>query len=872
MTPEIRQHVQSSFAAVAPIADQAAELFYGRLFETAPELRPLFKGDLKEQGRKLMKMLALAVNGLNDLDRLVPVVEELGRRHTGYGVKPADYTAVGNALLWTLEKGLGEKFTPDVRAAWAAVYELLSSVMIKASHSHPSTNVATRPEPEKKTMHNMIHRFKNMSLAVKIPGLVATAALLSVVAVGTMSYFQAADALHVEAEVRYEALAQARADALQSYLGSIREDLAVTATSSTVADALVAFDQGFREINRDGRGTQVLQDLYIQANPHPTGEKHKLDQAADGSAYSIAHGAYHPWFRQFTELRGYYDVFLISRGGDIVYSTFKELDFGTNLKSGEWKTSDLATVFNTVSNGATAGKIAFVDFAPYAPSNGAAASFIATPVMRNGRLLGVLAFQMPIERINAVMQSSAGMGESGETYLVGGDYLMRSDSRFSETSTILETRIEGETVKAALAGESGIRDILDYRGVPVLSAYRPFDFEGVRWAVIGEIDIEEMMIPANRMRNNAALIGLGVLVILAAFGLFVARGITRPITAMTDAMNVLAGGNHAVEIPATERGDEVGLMARAVLVFKENMIRAKELAEKEAAAQEQRERRARIIDDLTRSFDSDVSAVLKTVASAATELQATSQNMSAIAEETSRQAVAVAGASDQASGNVQTVASATEELSSTVAEIGRQVTQSAEIAAQAVSEVTHTNDTVKSLAEAARRIGDVVQLINDIAAQTNLLALNATIEAARAGEAGKGFAVVASEVKSLANQTAQATEGITAQVNAIQNATEGAVTAMGSIGEIVGRVAEIATTIASAVEEQQAATQEIARNVQQAAQGTQEVTLNIAGVTEAAGSTGVATGQVLSAANELSQQSESLSARVDSFLSSIKAA
>ncbi|MDO8840339.1 MAG: methyl-accepting chemotaxis protein [Parvibaculum sp.] len=872
MTPEIRQRVQDSFAAVAPIAEQAAELFYGRLFETAPELRPLFKGDMKEQGRKLMKMLAMAVSGLNDIDRLVPAVEALGRRHVGYGVKPADYQTVGAALLWTLEQGLGARFTPDVRAAWEAAYELLAGVMIKASLSPQTAETSPPTAPERKPMHSMIHRLTNVSLAVKIPALVAIAALLSVIAVGTMSYLQAADALHAEAETRYTALAEARADALGSYLGSIREDLSVTAANSMVADALVAFDQGFREIDRDGRGAQVLQDLYIRGNPHPTGEKHKWDQAGDGSTYSTAHGTYHPWFRQLTEMRGYYDVFLISRSGDIVYSTFKELDFGTNLKSGEWKTSDLAKVFNAASDNATSGKIVFTDFAPYAPSNGAAASFITTPVMRNGRFLGVLAFQMPIERINAVMQSSAGMGESGETYLVGADYLMRSDSRFSKTSTILETRIEGETVKAALAGESGIRNIRDYRGVPVLSAFRPFDFEGVRWAIIGEIDIEEMMIPANNMRNIAALIGLGVLIVLAAIGVFVARTITRPVSAMTGAMNMLAGGNHSVEIPATERRDEVGLMAKAVLVFKENMIRAKELAVKEAAAQEQRERRARAIDELTASFDNDVSAVLKTVASAATELQATSQNMSAIAEETSRQAVAVAGASDQASSNVQTVASATEELSSTVVEIGRQVTQSAEIAAQAVNEVTKTNDTVKSLAEAARRIGDVVQLINDIAAQTNLLALNATIEAARAGEAGKGFAVVASEVKSLANQTAQATEGITAQVSAIQNATDGAVTAMGSIGDIVGRVAEIATTIASAVEEQQAATQEIARNVQQAAQGTQEVTLNIAGVTEAAGSTGVATGQVLSAANELSQQSESLSARVDTFLVAIKAA
>jgi methyl-accepting chemotaxis protein len=367
------------------------------------------------------------------------------------------------------------------------------------------------------------------------------------------------------------------------------------------------------------------------------------------------------------------------------------------------------------------------------------------------------------------------------------------------------------------------------------------------------------------------LLGVGLVTSVASF-VIVARLVVGPLKGMTMAMSLLADGDKTVDIPDADKKNEIGDMAKAVLVFKQNMIRNDELQAEQDAERAAKEQRAERVASLTDDFDAKARDVLQMVSSAATELQQTAGSMSATAEQTNQQASAVATASNEASANVQTVATAAEELSASIAEIGRQVNQSAKIAANAVQEAARTNEAVRGLDEAAQRIGEVVTLINDIAGQTNLLALNATIEAARAGEAGKGFAVVAQEVKNLANQTAKATEEISAQISSVQEETRDTVTAIDSIMQVITEISDISTTIASAVEEQGVSTKEIARNVQQAAQGTQEVNSNISGVTQAASSTGAASTQVLDSAGQLSTQAESMRAEVEKFLADVRAA
>lgn len=367
---------------------------------------------------------------------------------------------------------------------------------------------------------------------------------------------------------------------------------------------------------------------------------------------------------------------------------------------------------------------------------------------------------------------------------------------------------------------------------------------------------------------SAVAVALGLL-----FAALVGRAISRPIVAMTDAMGSLAEGDLETVIPARGRKDEIGEMSIAVQVFKDNAVEKVRLEAEQATrdknlAEEKHQAQLKLADDLENS----VKSVIQTIAGAATEMQATAEGMTATAQQAGQQSTAVAGATERASENVQTVAAASEELSSSITEISRQVSGSREVTENAQATSKNATETIQKLADMAQKVGEVVSLITDIASQTNLLALNATIEAARAGEAGKGFAVVASEVKSLANQTAKATEDISAQITGMQTATEDSVKAIEDIRQVIDKLGETSTSIAAAVEEQSASTQEISRNAQQAADGTLEVSSNIGSVQTAVTETGAAAQEVLSAASELSQQSESLDQQMDKFLDSIRAA
>jgi methyl-accepting chemotaxis protein len=492
--------------------------------------------------------------------------------------------------------------------------------------------------------------------------------------------------------------------------------------------------------------------------------------------------------------------------------------------------------------------------------------FAMTPIMRDGKSLAVadvgIAFGKDfVDRaklrlgVDLAVHRFDGKAFATVASTFGGNVVATQDelkNAFDGTSLSREATVGGHPAALYLG------QIKNYAGQPV--------------AVIEVIkDTTEYEAAAASSQRNLILGTIAILAGAILLALFVGRGLSRPLAAITVVMNRLSSGDTEVTIPGGDRKDELGTMAVAVDVFRRSMIDARTMREAQEAAKQQAELEKKALQrEMADRFESDVKGVVGAVARATQDMQRVAGEITTSVNGTSEQAAAAAAASEEASASVATVATATEELASSVSEIGRQVTFSSGVADKAVAKAAQTTEMVKSLAAAAEKIGDVLRLIGAIASQTNLLALNATIEAARAGEAGRGFAVVASEVKELASQTAKATEEIAGQVTAIQSATGDCVLAIDGISDTIREISGVATTIASAVEEQGSATREIARSVQQVATGTSEVSRNVAGASEAADQSRALADNVLVASGELSQHATALFKSVDTFLAGLR--
>ncbi|HTI44787.1 MAG TPA: HAMP domain-containing methyl-accepting chemotaxis protein [Candidatus Nitrosotalea sp.] len=505
-------------------------------------------------------------------------------------------------------------------------------------------------------------------------------------------------------------------------------------------------------------------------------------------------------------------------------------------------------------------------------------------------------------------QLSEAAASGAELYRIIADAEINRDlaataKDWAEKKTQVEARLAGlaaldassqDEVRTATEGYHGLVDIFEKQMLPQLQqtkdlteAMRDLDgkcddkvsqmtdsLEKLRDDNVGVAKQADIDFDTRGQTTTLITIIISVVGVLLNAAIFfgLSKLICAPVRQMTSAMERLAGGDMKTEVPAKQRQDEIGEMATALQIFKDNMIETERMrGEKLAADRLSEEQRRSTMLNLASQFEQNVGGVVDTVTTAASQLQSTAQNMSGTAQRTSQQSSEVASVSASASHNIQTVAAATEELSASIHEISQRVTESTRIIAVAVNQAGDTNTKMQALNAAAGKIGEVVSLINDIASQTNLLALNATIEAARAGEAGKGFAVVASEVKALANQTAGATEEIANQIRAIQAATENSATAIGEISTTIIRVNEISVAIAAAVEEQGAATQEISRNLHEAADGTNHVNSSIGVVTEASRSTTAMAQEVLSAAEQLGRKGQQLQSQVVDFLKTIRA-
>jgi methyl-accepting chemotaxis protein len=711
----------------------------------------------------------------------------------------------------------------------------------------------------------------NVKSSIKIPLVMVVLAVINVLVVSTVSVTNADKMANHMTEDQIAAIDSNAVARLEAYMASIQEDLVVNADSDYIRQALRSFQSGWGDLTAVDK-TDYLHKKYIEENPNETGKKHLLDSAPDGSLYSIVHNKYHPWFRKLLEQREYYDIFIFDTQGNVVYTVFKELDFSTNMYTGPWKDTDLSLLYQAVKANPEKDKVQFFDFKPYAPSYDVPAAFVGAPILdKDGTFMGVLAFQMPIGRINALGVINKSISQTARIRMIGSDFLLRNDPDQDDTvDPILKEKFENQSVKDAFAGKESV-EWMSYNGKKMITSATQAKIFDKNWVVAVSIDEDEALTGVRQMKKDITIFSVIALAVIALISILYARTITGPIISLMKVMGLLANRDYTAIIPFLKRGDEMGDMARTVGVFKENglAIQKLEMEQEEAKKRSDIEKRD-AMNNLANDFDTRTSGIIKSLAAAATEMQATAQQMTSVSANTTHASQIVASAASEADNNVQVVAAATEELSASSREIAQQISNVAHKSSRASDEAEKTSQQVGELNALADSIGDVISSIKEIAEQTNLLALNATIEAARAGEAGKGFAVVADEVKKLATETANKTVEIDERVGRIQAAIRSSVEAVGRIINDVREIDHATSAVAGAVEEQNAATAEIGRNVNEASQGTQQVAQNIHDVQRNAEETGESANALSDAASELAHIAESLQLQVSEFLQEIR--
>ena len=419
---------------------------------------------------------------------------------------------------------------------------------------------------------------KDMRITLKFPLVMIVFALLSALTTGAAAYFQAASAIKNQAKSNLYSLLESRESSLTHYFETIESDIRYHANSQLVKRALDDFSSSWKTLPSSPQS--YLNKHYLTNNPYPHAQRRYLLAAKDGSDYSAIHEQYHSEFTSLILAGFFYDLFIIDPSGNVIYTVTKEADFATNLVNGEWSDSGLADAFKKAKADPKGNKLHFVDFTPYAPSNFDNASFVSTAVLdEDGQLEGVLAFQLSIDKLNQVMQVTAGMGNTGETYLVGPDLTMRSDSRFFTTSSILTTTVDTTPVQRAMKGENSVMIADDYRGVSVYSAFKSIDVMGQTWAILAEIDENEVLEPMRTLHNFLLVTGLIIGLLIAALGYFLSNDLANPIRSMTNVMNKLSKNDLSTNISVDERRDEVGSMAKALVEFKNFALEREKLQE-----------------------------------------------------------------------------------------------------------------------------------------------------------------------------------------------------------------------------------------------------------------------------------------------------
>ncbi|SHM42431.1 methyl-accepting chemotaxis protein [Roseibium suaedae] len=699
-------------------------------------------------------------------------------------------------------------------------------------------------------------------LSAKLALMFLAGAALMCAAIVTVTAILAGGVANTQADRALRSATQAKAETLGLALDQLNQSVNFYVGLQEARDGLMKMTAGWKNLKTDQ--TNVLRKMFVDENPNPPGERHLMMKSEEKNYYSSNHELIHASFHGLIEQGLFSGIALSDPTGNITYSYNKGEEFGRNVTDPVLANDPYAAALKPLIEASTTDSLKPGDiFASgfMTEADGQVSLVLAAPVFYLDRFFGAVGLSVNMPRFAGFLNDLTGLGESERVILV------------DSSGRLVEMSADGKASRTfALSEIQSAPGILEFDGTAYRFSRADNEIESKPYGLIEAVQQSELSAAANKISYGAVL--AGVLCLLPVVGLiwWLTVRMFAPLKTLTIATRQIADGDLNVAVDATERLDEIGDMARCIEVFKQNSVERERLAEERKVGHIAREQREKSIDNLISGFRAEAQTVLSSVEENLMRVEEMSNLLSERSNAAASRGSNAVGNSESASANVQAVASATEELNASISEIARQVETTADIVGRTTRNAQASNEKIAGLAEAANRIGDVVSLISEIAEQTNLLALNATIEAARAGEAGRGFAVVASEVKSLAGQTAKATEEISTQIAAIQASTHEAVEEIVLVSGSMEEVNSYTSAIASAVQQQGSATREISVNVTEAAQGTLSVTTAVSSLSQDVVDNATSADHMREATFQMKSQATQLRQSVERFLSEVSAA